>query len=214
MKFKCFITIWISTFSALPAIAQMDCINGATVGAPKLAVPMKSNEFRHSSNSGGLHCSATLSKAEEELLKSGKLPPAHKMCHIINGIGIDMNRTDIEKIMGKPQKILPQGAGQAEVYTVTNNTEIVAYYVVSYIKDVVNAVQATMTSTKWDELPIAFSSIPLGQNAQRALDVLGTPSKKCTGKNIFGELWSYAPYPITIEIMNGKIFSIKLEIPK
>lgn len=58
-----------------------------------------------------------------------------------------------------------------------------------------------------------FSSIVLGSPKQQVLDILGFPSGVADVPDIRGQLWSYAPFPFTLEFVNDVVYSVRIQLP-
>lgn len=189
--------------------ARASCRPATGLGAPRNAVPAKTNEYRRAG--AGLYC--VLEENAAKAVGGDSLPPAHRMCHLIGNVGVDMARADVEATLGKPHRTVPRGKDDAAVYWLPTPNQPVGYYVVYYVGNIVDAVQATLASADAPSLTVAFSSIRPGDAAQQALDVLGLPKEVCTGEGIMGEMWDYRPHEITLEVVRGRVFSIKVSNP-
>jgi hypothetical protein len=62
-----------------------------------------------------------------------------------------------------------------------------------------------------DQFP--FSGIKLGSPQQHVVDTLGFPSSVTDVPKIKGKLWSYAPFPFSIEIVDGVVYSLRIHRP-
>lgn len=58
-----------------------------------------------------------------------------------------------------------------------------------------------------------FSSIALGATQQSVTDILGLPSSVSDVPEIGGKMWSYFPFPFTIEFKNGAVYSVRIHEP-
>ena len=59
----------------------------------------------------------------------------------------------------------------------------------------------------------ASINIKLGASNDYVLKILGEPSTKQDVKEIQGIRWSYNPFPISIELVDNKVYSIKILKP-
>ncbi len=198
MRLLC--TLLLTGFLAvpLPARAQQMCADGGAVGAPAAEVPGKPGEFRRAE--GGVAC------------LGGK--PGLRSCQAIGPVGIGMDREAVIGRAGEPWEVRPLGKGDIAFHLIGTEEKPLGYYVVTYLQDVVVGVQATLASPAVDELPVGLSSVRPGQVAQRALDVFGAPKKVCIGGGSDGEVWEYAPFPLSIDMQYGRVFSIKIFDPE
>lgn len=60
---------------------------------------------------------------------------------------------------------------------------------------------------------LQFSSIALGDSKDGVLDILGFPSSVSNVPEIHGKLWSYSPFPFTIEFVNNAVYSVRIDRP-
>ena len=58
-----------------------------------------------------------------------------------------------------------------------------------------------------------FSSIALGASRQSVIDILGLPSSVSDVPEIGGKMWSYFPFPFTIEFKGGSVYSVRIHEP-
>ena len=60
---------------------------------------------------------------------------------------------------------------------------------------------------------LAFATIRLNDTEERVLAMLGPPANIRVVKEIGGLLWDYHPIPISIELVHGRVYSIKVAAP-
>jgi len=156
---------------------------------------MVPNEFRYAGNA--LICT------REHLTDDGYLP-----CLTIGGIKIGDSISTVEKKYPDIFKTITNpDTSITKVYPVEGSIDEDPYFVVVYKNNLVSSIQLTGRGTK--EI-LSFSSIRLGDQYKKALEVIGPPSKKNNVQEINGEIWSYFPFPISIEIVDNKVYSIKV----
>jgi hypothetical protein len=56
----------------------------------------------------------------------------------------------------------------------------------------------------------AFSSIRVGDPESRVLLLLGPPEFSQPVSQVGGDMWGYSPYPVTFEIKNGRVYSMRV----
>jgi hypothetical protein len=79
-------------------------------------------------------------------------------------------------------------------------------------KGIVKSLQLTgLPGDVQNKLP--FSSITLGATQQSVMDILGLPSSVSDVPEIGGKMWSYFPFPITIEFKGGAVYSVRIHEP-
>lgn len=153
------------------------------------------NEFRYLGNA--LVCT------REHPTDDGYLP-----CLNIGGIKIGDSISTVEKKYPDIFKTITNpDTSITKVYPVEGPTDEVPYFAVVYKKNLVSSIQLTGRGTKET---LSFSSIQLGDQYKKVLEIIGPPSKKNNVQEINGEIWSYFPFPISIEIVENKVYSIKV----
>jgi hypothetical protein len=60
---------------------------------------------------------------------------------------------------------------------------------------------------------LAFATLQLGDSEERALALLGPRASIRAVPEIGALLWDYAPFPISVEFIDGKVYSIKIADP-
>ncbi|TBW37646.1 hypothetical protein EYW49_11105 [Siculibacillus lacustris] len=193
------------------AQADPQCRSGRDAGVPATTVPFKSGEFRRT----GPALACSLAKETVDRIGSGNLERLGNACNRIGPLEIAMERNQVAPTLGTaPWKVLRNDGADVDVYLIRDSAQPipVGYWVVSSVGGRVTALQETAVREGWaSPLPHAFSSIRPGDPVQRALDVLGTPARICTGPEIKGDLWRWDPYGISMEMSSGRVFSIRTQ---
>lgn len=118
---------------------------------------------------------------------------------------------EVEAMFGEPWRTIPRSdSEEIRVYVLRSKREPLPYLVVTFHNQKVAVIQMTGFQT---EDSLAFSSIELGATQQQVIRILGKPGSKHTGPQIEGELWSNKPFPISLEIKDQKVFSIRIWRP-
>lgn len=166
------------------------------VWAGKFKVPPKDGEFRYAG--GAIVCITTDTPDPEK----GYLPCLH-----IGPVSIGQSYAEIQKMLGEPWKTMKHGAATVtRVYPIQTKKEgPLPYWVIQFINGTVEAIQLTGFHA---DKELAFSSIRPGDRQKRVTDILGAPAFKTAVKEINGVLWSYRPFPISIEIKDKRVYSI------
>jgi len=94
-----------------------------------------------------------------------------------------------------------------------DQSRLLSYLVV--MMDSYGTVESMQLTGKPNEVTAAlhFSSITLGTPKEKVADILGLPSAASDVPKIKGKLWDYAPFPFTIEFVNGVVYSIRIHSP-
>lgn len=154
------------------------------------------NQFRYLN--GSIACVTTSIPDPEE----GYLDCLH-----IGDVRMKMKAKGIEKIFGEPYQVIDNENTQSRIYLLPTDGDKYPYLVVTYKKNKVDAIQLTGVSTTID---IDFSSIRLGDNEAVVKEILGPPSDISEVEQINGIKWSYNPFPISIEFIDTKVYSIRI----
>ena len=154
----------------------------------------KINEF--DASSGAISCA------------TNEIKENYLSCLCIGKINFDTLESEIEKLHGKPHKVLAnKDNSSTKIYLLKTSTEHYPYFAITFDNSSIESIQ--LTGGKPNE-NLSFSSIRLGDQSSFVLQKLGTPSQKYDVEEIQGELWDYAPFPFTIEFINNEVYSIRL----
>ena len=197
------------SFAAMPAQAGMVCEPGASVGAPKKQVPMRSGEYRRA----GPAVVCQLVPKPGETISQERVERMAEACDTIGPVHLGMSRAQAKAAFGGPPwKVMSLPQGEAELHLVLDaQKRPTGYIVVQTDGAKVTALQLTAAMKGWSmPLPIAFSSIRPGDPSQQAIDVLGSPTKRCAGDEIAGEMWQWLASGITVEVVEGRVYSIRI----
>lgn len=156
-------------------------------------------EFRYIGNA--LACITDTANSE-----LGYLPCLH-----IGDIYIKEELANVQKRFGEPWRIIEQDdTSEIRVYVLESKLETLPYVAITFVNNVTSSIQLTGYQTD-DSLD--FSGIYLGNSEKRVREVLGPPSSKDEVEEINGVRWSYSPFPISIEIKEENVYSIKIWEP-
>ena len=104
------------------------------------------------------------------------------------------------------------------VFPITTITSGEGFRMQSYLVAVIDksgAVQVIQLTGKPSDTSTSFpfSSIFLGTPSEKVVEILGNPSSISDVPQVQGKLWSYAPFPFTVEIVNGVVYSVRIHAP-
>ena len=129
-------------------------------------------------------------------------------CLHIGAIRVDQTPAEVEAITGKASNVVEGQAGEEiRVYSLRGASEPPPYLAVGFLGGKVSSIQL---SGKTTSEPYAFSSLSLGDTTEKVTQILGPPTAKNSLKEVPGDLWSYRPFPISIEVEAGRVVSIKI----
>ncbi|MBI5164965.1 MAG: hypothetical protein HY985_13820 [Magnetospirillum sp.] len=195
---------------AVPAFAQQaSCRGPEDLPRPRNAVPLASYEFRRT---GERSAGCVLPQEVGSEIAAGRRRASLLPCLKIGPVAIGASRTDIETLLGPPAKTVElDGDSDARVYFIAQRSDAQPYFVVTYLKQRVVAVQLAGPPT---EMPLTFSSVSLGDGAQQVIDVLGLPARRCVNPDRGGDTWFYAQLPFALDLINGIVVGLKVTIPE
>ncbi len=161
----------------------------------------------------GLHCLAARPDVD------GTVAP----CLRIGWVYVGMVRREVERLLGAPWKSLRHEADGHDiaVYLVYRDEkrDRGAYYAVEYEPvgrvQVAQSVQLTADPTP---LPLDLSCLQLGDSGDRVTRQLGQPTSTepfdDPSVRLRGLRWLYGDTPISIEVVDGKVYSLKVWRPE
>ncbi len=144
-------------------------------------------------------------------------------CLRIGTLHVGQSRTDVEAHIGKPwRSVHPRLPGlTTRAYLVSHDSTAnrIAYYLVEYERvgeeELVFAVQ--LTGDRLDSLAASFSCLNLAAVEADVRRQLGAPSGmspfRAADAGVAGVVWSYEPLPISIEVVDGKVYSFRVWRP-
>lgn len=108
----------------------------------------------------------------------------------------------------KPLKELPQPNGvMSAVFPIFANEEHKAYWVIGHKDGKIVSIQLTGNYQRED---LSFSTIMLDDPEEKVRWILGPRYIKNKVASINGDMWDYSPFPISVEVVNGKVYSIRV----
>lgn len=131
-------------------------------------------------------------------------------CLRMGTLQIGMSLFDVSRELGKPYRVVEQGGATVRVYVIPIDVpegHPLPYWVVGFRDGKVSSLQ--MTGETGDRR-VAFSSIRLGDPESRVLEVLGEPYLTRDVTDVEAEFWGYSPFPISLEIKGGRVYSIRI----
>jgi hypothetical protein len=130
--------------------------------------------------------------------------PSESDCLWMGSLGIGDPAAMVAARFGAPFKTLPQpGGAVARVFVLDDRT----YFVATIAGERVVALQITGPGPhpEW-----VFDGVGLGMSTDQLVAKLGRPMAVEALADTGGELWSYLPFPFSIELTGGKVTSIRI----
>ncbi|MDH5181686.1 MAG: hypothetical protein OEY07_18645, partial [Gammaproteobacteria bacterium] len=112
------------------------------------------------------------------------------------------------KAMDNPWKEIAQNNGvTVTAYPIINNDKHNAYWVIGHKAGTITSLQLT---GNYADDKLSFSSIKLDDSQDKVKSILGPRYRVKQLQDINGEMWDYYPFPISIEFVKGKVYSIRV----
>jgi hypothetical protein len=132
-------------------------------------------------------------------------------CLRIGPIRIGDAYRPIRERMPKPfREIALEGGVIASAFRIVTTAEAGAYWVIGHRDEAIVSIQLTGNYSHPD---LAFATIKLNDSEEKVLALLG-PGHITEVREIGGLLWDYRPFPISIELIHGRVYSIKVAAPE
>jgi len=157
-------------------------------------------EFRYSG--GVLTCDSSAQPPDQQ--------PPYLACLQIGPIQIGETLRTVSMKFGKARKTVKRGDITERLYPIALNVPAghpVPYWVIGFDRQRVISIQIT-GDLLVDQY--AFSSIRVGDPESRVLLLLGPPEFSQPVSQVGGDMWGYSPYPVTFEIKNGRVYSMRV----
>lgn len=141
---------------------------------------------------------------------SSELPPPALACLRIGPVGVGDSLRDVAMIFGKERQSAQRGAVTERVYPIDVGVaagQRVPYWVIGFEGQRAVSVQIT------GDLPVpghAFSGLRIGDPEAMVTKQFGAPGHSQPIPQIGGTMLAYPPYPVTFEIRNGRIYSMRV----
>lgn len=163
-----------------------------------LAADIRVNEFTR--RGSGLVCITDTFKPDK--------PTSYFQCLRIGSIYIGQSEKDVERLLGSPWKVIKKDDTiTIKVFPIASEEQSKPYWVITFKAGAAESIQVTGKNPKTVD---AFSSIRLGDTKTKVLEILGEPFATKPVEGIKGVLWSYRPFPISIEIVDERVYSIRV----
>lgn len=108
----------------------------------------------------------------------------------------------------KAWKDVPQKNGvTASVHPIISNEKHNAYWVIGHKNGKMTSIQLTGNFPHKD---LTFSTIKLTDSKKRVRKILGPRFQETNVESIKGQMWDYAPFQISIEFVDERVYSIRI----
>ncbi len=135
-------------------------------------------------------------------------PNAANPCYRIGQVILGDDFDKATKPLGKPWKLVSQPDGsELAVFTIKATDLEQAYWVIGHREGKIASVQLT---GDFPSQVASFSTIQLTDSQSKVRDILGPRYAVRSIEAIKGTMWDYAPFSITIEFVNEKVYSIRI----
>lgn len=139
------------------------------------------------------------------ICKSDTPDPAS--CLRIGGIKIGDSYQRIRGVQNPFKEVALADGVTASAYVIGVHGNESAYWVIGHRDEKIVSIQLTGNFAHAD---YSFSTIRLADPEQKVREILGPRYAVRDVAEVGGVVWDYAPFPITIEMVKGKVYSIRL----
>jgi len=136
--------------------------------------------------------------------------PPYLDCLAIGPVRIGQTLREVAMKFGKAAKEVKQGPVTLRVWPIQDGAPVGAalpYWVIGFEGQRVVSVQLS-GPRRADRF--AFSSLRLGDGEARVREILGDPTDMQEVPQIGAVMWSWRPFPVTLEIRRGRVFSMRV----
>lgn len=198
----------LAALAAAPSAFAAACQGPQGLPLPGPSLPLVEGQFRYSAENG-LGCAVP--NQQGAAMAKHESPVTFLPCLRIGAIGVSDSLDQVEKLLGQPVNITDMGVfSESRIYAVAQRGTLRPHYVVTYYDSRVVAVQLIGPPMV---IPVAFSGLALGDEQQRIIDTLGWPEKRCRAKGGGIEMWTWANFPIAIDVIDGFAAGFKVTWP-
>jgi hypothetical protein len=135
-------------------------------------------------------------------------PNTENPCYRIGEFILGDDFGNATKHFGKPWKLISQpDGGELAVFTIKATELEQAYWVIGNREGKIASVQLT---GDFPSQVASFSTIRLSDPQSKVRDILGPRYSAKSIEAIKGTMWDYAPFQISIEFVNDKVYSIRI----
>jgi hypothetical protein len=135
-------------------------------------------------------------------------PNAANPCYRIGEFILGDDFDKATKPLGNPWRLIPQPDGvEIAVFTVKATELEQAYWAIGNRDGKVVSIQLT---GNFSSQVASFSTIQLSDPQSKVRDILGPRYSVKSVEAIKGTMWDYAPFQISIEFVNDKVYSIRI----
>lgn len=203
------LSLMIAVSATSAAFAQAPCRGSEGVGQPSVeagpAVPYQFHRL------AGRRLACAVPHDEGAAMAGHERAVSFLPCLKVGAVAIADSVRQVEALLGQPTHVNALDMRtEARVYPIAQRSVPEPYYVVTFQDDVAVAVQLIGPPT---EMPATFSSLSLGDSAQKVLDVLGLPERRCLLQRSGPETWMWPPFPIGVDMLDGRVVGLKVTWP-
>ena len=135
----------------------------------------------------------------------------YRACLRIGPMRVGDSYRSVRELNPKPWKeVALEGGVSASAFPITGSVETSAYWIIGHSDDKIVSVQLTGNYSHPD---LAFATIRLNDSEEKVLAMLGPQANIRVVREIGGLLWDYHPFPISIELVHGRVYSMRVTTP-
>lgn len=201
------ILIWL-VLAGLPLPAHAVCVGPQGLPKPGAEVPVVEGHFHHTPGKG-LGC--VVPRSQGQAMSEHKGPVSFLGCLKVGAVAVGDGLASVETVLGAPvAKSDIDLFTETRLYEIQQRGALRPHYVVTYRDTQVVAVQLVGPPMR---IPATFSGLTLGDDQQKVIDTLGVPGERCRTKADGPEMWTWPPFPIAVDIIDGYVAGFKVTWP-
>lgn len=182
-----------------------DCRGPQGLPLPGPALPLVEGQFRYVPDQG-LGC--VVSNRQGQAMASHSGPVTFLPCLRVGAVAVADSRAKVESLLGTAAAVNEIDlSSDSRIYSVPQRGALLPHYVVTYRDGVVVAVQLIGPPMV---MPATFSGLTLGDDRQKVIDTLGWPVQRCRTKADGPEMWTWPPFPIAVDMIEGYVAGFKV----
>lgn len=182
-------------------LAALVCLAGTPAGAQEVLPGNAKGDFRGSGKNGGFGLNCVFA-ADRELSKDEVAGIGYRPCLYVGPFRTGTAWAPIGAQLGPPHRSQKDGVEDVFVYGLARTAP--PYIVFRVREGRITTIQLTGDGF----FDFGFAGLLLGDREADILKALGPPSDKRQGPQIKGTLWDYAPFPVSLEVKDGKLYSV------
>ena len=194
-----------ASVAAAHGVGAAECRGPLGLPLPGPERPARAGEV-HYAPDHGLGCAVAADQGAA--MTERKSPVTFLPCLHVGAVAIGDRRRQVETLLGAPAMAQEMDLlTDLVVYEVPQRTALLPRSMVTYREEQVVAVHLVGPPM---DIPATFAGLVLGDGEQRVVDALGWPAQRCRLLPNGPETWTWPPFPIAIDMLDGVVAGVKM----